>query len=388
MDMIDVMKSRPYAILAGVLVIAVFGSVFASCFWHSDSPEEDYSVTGTVTGLSSYNQPKLDIRADDIFEQGMALGSLFDIKAGDRIFEDAILLNNYLGTFMFDKFVNVESDGYISIGCVGKLISVPEGSAVTLTYSGTSDRYQKTPLYNSGSTDVRGDYASDEVFANFYEVTGGDIKAGVLYRSFSPLYSPEKQTRSAYVDDLAEKAGVEYLVALSYSDDSVKKAAESLDSYCATLCKEGDYVAPAMGYLYFQEKEKTVSTLKGIMDNDGPYLVHCNVGRDRTGFVVLLLQSLCGCSVDEMKECESRAFCNLYHIEEGSPEHETVKYCTYDRNMFLIANPDRIPDIFDIAWDRIDVSSVDPYSAAYSYCTGYLGLTDDEVLKIKERLCS
>ncbi len=56
--------------------------------------------------------------------------------------------------------------------------------------------------------------------------------------------------------------------------------------------------------------------------------------------------------------------------------------------MFLIANPDRIPDIFDIAWDRIDVSSVDPYSAAYSYCTGYLGLTDDEVLKIKERLCS
>ena len=122
--------------MAAVLVIAVFGSIFASCFWPSDSPEEEYSVTGVVTGLSPYNQPKLDVRADDIFEQGITLGALFDIQAGDRVFEDAILLGNYLGMFMFDKFVNVESDGYLSIGCVGKLISVPEGSEVTLTYSG------------------------------------------------------------------------------------------------------------------------------------------------------------------------------------------------------------------------------------------------------------
>ena len=190
------------------------------------------------------------------------------------------------------------------------------------------------------------------------------------------------------MDDLAEKAGIQYLIALSYSDDSVKKAAESLEGYCVELCREGDYIAPSMSYLYFQEKEKTVSTLKSILDNDGPYLVHCNVGRDRTGFVVLLLQSLCGCSVDEMRGCESMAFCNLYHIEAGSPEHDTVKSCTYDRNMFLIANPDRIPDMFDIAWDRIDVSSVDTYAAAYSYCTEYLGFTDDEVQKIRGKLCS
>ena len=341
-----------------------------------------------MTGSSSYNQPKLDVRADDIFGHGIALGSLFDIRAGDRVYEDAILLENYLGTFMFDKFVNVESDGYVSIGCVGKLISVPVGSEVILTYSGTSDRYQKTPLYNAGSSDVRGDYASDEEFANFYEVTGGNLKQGVLYRSFSPLYAPNKQTRSTYVDDLAEEAGIGYLVALSYSDASVKAAVESLEGYCVELCKEGAYVAPSMGYLYFQEKEKTVSVLKGIMDNDGPYLVHCNVGRDRTGFMVLLLQSLCGCSVDEMKECESKAFCNLYHIDVGSQEYQTVVDCTYDRNMFLIANPDRIPDMFDIDWDHIDVGSVDPYSAAYSYCTGYLGLTDDEVMKVRGNLCS
>ena len=121
---------------------------------------------------------------------------------------------------------------------------------------------------------------------------------------------------------------------------------------------------------------------------DGAYLVHCNVGRDRTGFVILLLQSLCGCTADEMKECEAKAFCNLCHIEVDSKEYKTVTECTYDRNMYLIANPDKIDDIFDIDWDNIDVSGVDTYTAAYSYCTDYLGLSSDKVQEIRDKLCA
>lgn len=60
-----------------------------------------------------------------------------------------------MGIFMFDIFVNIESDGCISVGCVGKLIKSDVGSKITLTHTGTSDRYQKTPLYNNGSTNQR-----------------------------------------------------------------------------------------------------------------------------------------------------------------------------------------------------------------------------------------
>lgn len=382
------MKSEPNALIAAVLVIVLFGGSLASCFWSVDGPDEEFSVTGKVTGLSSYNQPKLDVKADEILDHGIPLGSLFRIQTETDTFDDAILLEKYLGIFMFDIFVNIESDGYISIGCVGKLITAEKGSEITLTHTGMSQKYGNIPHYNAGSTDVRSDYSSDEVFANFYEVTGGDITESKLYRSFSSLYDPSKQTRSTYVNQLAEEAGVQYLIALSYSDESVKKAVETLDGYCITLCSEGKYVAPSMGYLYFQQKDKTVEVLRGIMDNDGPYLVHCNVGRDRTGFVILLLQALCNCTPDEMKECEAKAFCNLYHIDPGTMEYQTIVSCTYDRNMYLIANPDRIDDIFEIDWDNIDVSKVDTYSAAYSYCTDYLGLTDDDVSCIKQKLCS
>ena len=191
----------------------------------------------------------------------------------------------------------------------------------------------------------------------------------------------------ADVNEQAEAVGIQYEVALSYSDATVTAAVEALDGYCLTLCEEGNYVAPAMNYLYFQQKDRTKLVLESILDEDGSYLVHCNVGRDRTGFVVLLIQSLCGCTEEEMKACEVQAFCNLYTIELESLEYETISYCTYDRNMFLIANPDKIDDMFDIDWENIDVNSVDTFSASYSYCTDYLGMAQEDVDRLIDKLC-
>lgn len=383
------MNSKYKPLVAALMVVVIFGGSLTVCFWPSDSPKEDsFTVTGEVIGLSSYNQPKLDIKAETLYEHGIGPGALFKIETENATFTDAILLKNYLGIFMFDIFVNIESDGYISIGCVGKLINADAGSNITITHTGTSDRYDKVPHYNEGSTNKRADYPSDEVFGNFYEVTGGNLKEGILYRSFSPLYDPSKQSRSTYVNELAEEAGIQFEVALSYNETSIQKAVDSLEGYCITLCKEGKYVAPAMGYLYFQEKEKTKLVLEKMLENDGAYLVHCNVGRDRTGFMILLLQALCKCTVDEMKECEARAFCNLYHIDMGTEEFKTVVNCTYDRNMYLIANYEEIPDIFTIDWNNIDVSSVDTFAAAYDYCTDYLGIPDADVDALIAKLCN
>jgi len=379
-------ESKPW--VAALMVIVFFGGSLATCFWDCDYSKEDgFTITGEVIGISSYNQPKLDIKAETLYEHDITPGALFTITTETETFTDAIFLYHYNGIFMFDKFVNVESDGYISIGCVGKLIEADRGSDITITHTGTSDRYGKAPHYNEGSTNKRADYPSDEVFANFYEVTGGNLKDGILYRSFSPLYTADKQARSAYVNELAEKANIQFEIALSYNDTSIKEIVEKQEGYCIDLCKEGKYVAPGMGYLYFQQKEKTKVVLQSIIDNDGAYLVHCNVGRDRTGFVILLLQALCGCSADEMKECEAKAFCNLYHIDSGTEEFRTIVNCTYERNMYLIDNYDEIPNIFEIDWEHVDTSSTDTFTAAYDFCTDYLGFSEEEIDGLIDKLC-
>ena len=382
------MKSDSRPLVAALMVLVLFGGSLAVCFWPHDDKEDDFTVTGTVTGLSSYNQPKLDIKADVLYSEGIVYGDLFTIKTPERSFEDAVFVTGYLGIFLFDTFVNVESDGYISVGFFGCLIVAEEGTQITLTHTGDSDRYPLTPLYNAGYTDNRADYPSDDAFANFFEVTGGDLKPGILYRSFSPLYDPARQSRSTYVNEQAEAVSIQYEIALSYSDAAVKAAVESLDGYCLTLCKEGKYVAPSMNYLYFQNKETTKVVLESILDNDGSYLVHCNVGRDRTGFVILLLQCLCGCTADEMRACEVQAYCNLYNIDPKSVEYGIIGQCTYERNLYLIANPDKIVDMFDIDWEDIDVSHVDTYSAAYHYCIDYVGMAQEDVDKLIDKLCT
>jgi len=361
------------------MVVIIMGGSIALCFSAPQEEEAEFSITGEVIGLSSYNQPKLDVDASEVLSEDVPLGTLFRIETPTETFENAVLIIGYKGMFMFDLFVNVESDGKISVGCVGKLVEAEKGSSITLTKTGVSERYKETPCYNKGQSDSREDYPSDAVFANFYEVTGGTIASGILYRSYSPYYDQATQPRSYYVNKLAEEAGIAFDIALSYSDKTIADAISKYEGYCLDLCKEGKYIAPSMGYLYFQQKEKTVAVLESIIDNDGPYLIHCNAGRDRTGFMVLLIQALCGCSVDEMKENEARAFQYLYGIETDSKEYRWVVECTYERNMYLIANPDKIPDIFEIDWEHIDTSSVDTYSAAYSYCTDYLELTEDQV---------
>ena len=40
--------------------------------------------------------------------------------------------------------------------------------------------------------------------------------------------------------------------------------------------------------------------LRFFIANDGPYLIHCNEGQDRTGFSVAILECLMGASEEEV----------------------------------------------------------------------------------------
>ena len=117
------------------------------CVWPSDVGSEEF--TGEVTGISSYNRPKLDLKMEEMADRGIRPGAMFDIEADGVTYEDAILFDNYQEIFMFDIYVNIESDGYVSIGCMGKLIVLEVGTEVKLTHSGNSYRYSKTPITTS-----------------------------------------------------------------------------------------------------------------------------------------------------------------------------------------------------------------------------------------------
>ena len=47
---------------------------------------------------------------------------------------------------------------------------------------------------------------------------------------------------------------------------------------------------------------KIAAGFMGLLEHDGPYLIHCTEGKDRTGFVCLLLEAHCGASYEEIAD--------------------------------------------------------------------------------------
>ena len=72
-------------------------------------------------------------------------------------------------------------------------------------------------------------------------------------------------------------------------------------------------------------REKLVSGMSAIIENDGPYLIHCTEGKDRTGFVCMLIEALCGATYDEIEKDYMITYKNYYGItKETDPQKYTI----------------------------------------------------------------
>lgn len=64
-----------------------------------------------------------------------------------------------------------------------------------------------------------------------------------------------------------------------------------------------------------------VCSLAAALKGEGPYYIHCMEGKDRTGFVCLLLEALAGASYEEMQRDYMLTYENYFHITAaGTPE--------------------------------------------------------------------
>ena len=154
---------------------------------------------------------------------------------------------------------------------------------------------------------------SIEEFANFRMVRTTGMGEGVLYRSSSPI--DPSIYRNAIADSLAALAGVKTF--LNLADD--KRYAEEYngfaESYYATQNVVYLTVDPTFANTLF--KEGLVKGLRYMIEHDGPYLVHCTYGMDRTGFTIAVLEALMGATADEIKADYATTHKNFYNVVDG-----------------------------------------------------------------------
>ena len=170
-------------------------------------------------------------------------------------------------------------------------------------------------------TDVNEDYESDVVFSNFRSVSVTGIAPHCLYRGASPC--DNQHNRAEYVNTLIDVAGVKCILDLADDDAKIQGYLENAELKVPAfrdLYAAGKVIPLALNTNFTSEgfRAKLADGLIQMSQQPGPYYVHCTEGKDRTGFVCLLLEALCGASYDEIRKDYMTTYDNYYGITEQS----------------------------------------------------------------------
>ena len=254
-------------------------------------------------------------------------------------------------------------------------LSEDDTAAVTLF-----EREKYLPIQdarNISYEDIRERFGSDEIFANFRAVSAGDIKEDTLYRSASPC--DNQHNRATYVNALAEEAGIAFILDLADSDAKIatyfSDPAFSCE-YFRTLFYDGK-VAPIalnMNLTSYGFREKLAGGLTKMAESEGPYLVHCTEGKDRTGFVCLLLEALCGATYEEIVDDYMITYDNYYGINEDQQRDR------YDVTIEAVLDP-----MIAIAAGTEDFKSSDLAKGAEEFLLGS-GMDEAAISMLRDRL--
>lgn len=198
----------------------------------------------------------------------------------------------------------------------------------------------------------------------------------MFFRFASPC--DNTYNRAAYVNALCEKAGIGYIIDLAdngaeadvyFEDDSLNVP------YWKYMYKNSKIVPlDIFGYYGDMSYAKAVAeAMRAIIANDGPFLIHCTEGKDRTGFVCALLEALCGASIKEITKDYMKTYSNYYGIDEKSDKE------TYDSVIEVI-----FEDILCTIAGVNNVSMINQDNLA-SGAMNYLrfgGMSDNEIAQL------
>ena len=217
----------------------------------------------------------------------------------------------------FDKDTKVT----ITVNKAGKYIDVEE--TLSITYS----------------DDING-YDSKEQFANFRSIKAGNLKENLIYRGASPI--DNRRNRASTVDNLLKENNIQYDIDLAdvYAlggfaafDQVPVDYTPSLQGnfvigeYFQTLldANKATFLGMAAAYKTDDFASKMKTMFEAILNNDGPYYIHCLEGKDRTGYVCMVIEALLGATYEELIDDYFITYHNYYGIEKGSNKYEVIK---------------------------------------------------------------
>ena len=357
------------------------------------------AASGGVSEIQKYGNLVLDIAAEKLTGSGYAYGDVLavtvdgkeyeaplctnysDVNTGELVLRDnggTLILAINMGDFASTNGVAVKNkaeDGTVTWTVSGgrelKDIAV---SIAMKEQGGYRDQYL---IHQLARTDERSDYASDQIFANFRAIPFGSLGKNTLFRSSSPVNN--EIGRAAYADAFAKENHIRTVLNLANSAEEIQSyfTEDGFNSpYYKSLYEAGGVKALGLGvdFTAADFKSGLADGLRFLAANEGPYLVHCNEGKDRAGFASALLSCFMGATYEQVVDDYMTTYENYYHLERGSEQYEAVKNSNIVSILSTITGA-----------KAAELSKTDLSAAALAYMKG-IGLTDAECAALRANL--
>lgn len=347
--------------------------------------EAKVTFTCKVTEGKKFGGVMLEAEESDLTEAGFELGDSVDVKLSNGFeLTDVPYVNGYYARVGEPVLAAIPGNTFVvltrNIKGLWKECGAAEGDTVTFTLNKAKKYLKLQETLNLDRPTDRSEYPSDEAFTNFRALTGGNLKENFLYRGVSPLRATDG--RGPLADELIQSAGIENVVDLADSTEEVETYinAEDFDSpYVKSLYDSGHLVALGMSADYTSDEycQSVVEGMRFMLKQGGKTYIHCSMGRDRTGFVCMVLEALAGASYDEMCDDYMLTYTDFYKVTKDDAErYKIISELYFDDFIATICGKD----------DSGELKTTDYETAARNYLIRG-GMTEDEVDQLVAMIC-
>lgn len=294
----------------------------------TEKPAEN-TVTFSVSKDEKFGAAFLDVGQESFESNGFSLGDSFSIVFSNGFaLSDVPYFNGYYVRNGNPVIVAYPGDTFVRITFNNKGIwdeaELSEGDSVDITLSEEGKYSAVQEALGQVYSFERDDYPDDVSFVNFRALSGGNLKENFIFRGASPV--DNSRGRAAYTDALLRENSIGFVIDLADSEEDILEdfASDGFSSeYIRELYGNGSVIPLDMSSSYASDayREKVAGGLRRALSAEGPFYIHCLEGKDRTGFVCLLLEALAGADFEELKADYMKTYENYFRIsEEKTPE--------------------------------------------------------------------
>lgn len=373
-----------------IAVIAAFS--FSGCIHVDYAPSPNEKATVYKVSIAEINKHGTLVLATDFAEMAnmnMTVGDIITVYVGEDKYSlpvgtaySDVDTGSMLCRFDVEDgkvMLAVNMGSFVEAAGIGEKITVDQAPGykwnvsiveVGLELKEKGGYIEEYSARNLIRTNAREDYPalSDEQFANFRAVSVTGIKQNVLFRSSSPLSDALERNRYAMAE--VENAGIKTVINLA--DDY--KTMTSYPTYFGSYYAECNIITPEMSYDFTSEGfgVKVKECISFIAKNQGPYLIHCKEGKDRTGILCALIECYVGASAAEVEADYMLTYEYFYNVTHKDAAYYIIYYSNLYKTLCTLYKVE-------------DIDSVNLREKAEGYFLS-IGITEDTLSALDAKL--